>query len=223
QILPPWRHDLMRGHTCVVERPATAVRMAATVALGFWTFCALGSQVHSQAPQTGSQRSNSDGQPARELKPKRGGQTNKPNAFQGYTLVFPLQSTKTFLIDMQGKVVRTWQSRYTPGQEAYLLANGHLLRSAKLSDAEALFAGPAQGGRVQEFTWDGKLVWNFKFHNEKQLQHHAITPLPNGNVLMIVWERKTSQEAIDAGVKPELTGNTDMLVDSLIEVKPKGM
>jgi hypothetical protein len=149
-------------------------------------------------------------------------QTHKPNAFQGYTLVFPLQSTKTFLIDMQGKVVQTWQSRYAAGQEAYLLENGHLLRAAKVSDDEALFAGAAQGGRVQEFTWDGKLVWDFKFHNAKQLQHHAITPMPNGNVLLIVWERKTAQEAIEAGAKPALTGNTDMLVDSLIEVKPKG-
>jgi hypothetical protein len=150
-------------------------------------------------------------------------QINKPIGFQGYTLVFPLQSTKTFLIDMQGKVVRTWQSRYAARQDAYLLENGHLLRSAKLSDFEALFAGAAQGGRVQEFTWDGKLVWNFKFHNEKQLQHHAITPMPNGNVLLIVWERKTAKEAIEAGVKPALAGNTDMLADSIIEVKPKGL
>jgi hypothetical protein len=137
-------------------------------------------------------------------------------------LVFPLQSSKTYLIDMQGKVVRTWQSRYAAGQDAYLLENGHLLRSAKLSDEEALFAGAAQGGRVQDFTWDGKLVWDFKFHNEKQLQHHAITRMPNGNVLLIVWERKTPKEAIAAGVKAELAGSTDVLVDSIIEVRPTG-
>jgi len=151
----------------------------------------------------------------------RGLQVNKPKAFQGYTLVFPLLSTKTFLIDMQGKVVRTWQSKYTAGQDAYLLENGHLLRSANLSDDEAWFAGAAQGGRVQEFDWEGKLVWDFKCHNERQLQHHAITPMPNGNVLMIVWQKKTAKETIEAGLKPGLAGN--MLVDSILEVRPKGM
>lgn len=172
--------------------------------------------------------------PAGARQPLRGGpaavgpgtkssvQVNKPAAFQGYTLLFPLLSTKTYLLDMQGKVVRTWQSRYTAGQDAYLLPNGHLLRSAKLADGEAFFAGPAQGGRVQEFTWDGQLVWDFKFHNEKQLQHHAITPMPNGNVLLTVWERKTAKEASEAGVKVGSAGDSEMLVDSIIEVKPKG-
>src|SRR5262249_45240304 len=147
---------------------------------------------------------------------------NKPKAFPGYTLVFPLLSTKTYLIDMQGHLVRTWDSKYAPGQEAYLLDNGHLLRPAKLREGEALFAGAGGGGRVQEFTWEGQLVWDYKFHNEKQIQHHAITPMPNGNVMLLVWERKTAKEAIDAGVKPELAGSGEMLVDSLVEVQPAG-
>src|SRR5262249_38224374 len=156
-------------------------------------------------------------------KQKLGVQINKPNAFQGYTLVFPLQSTKTYLIDMQGRVVHTWESKTGPGQEAYLLENGQLLRPANLGDNEAFFAGASQGGRVQEFTWDGKLLWDFKFHNEKQIQHHAITRMPNGNILLIVWERKTPREAIEAGVKQEFADRGEMLVDSLYEVKPKGM
>ncbi len=213
----------MGKRTYVAVRSLLAVRTAAAIALGIWMLGTEVSPVHSQTPQTTRQGSQNKDQLAREANPPRGVQINKPNAFQGYTLVFPLQSTATYLIDMQGKVVRTWQSRYSPGQEAYLLENGHLLRAAKLSDAEALFAGPAQGGRVQEFTWDGKLVWDFKFHNERQIQHHAITPMPNGNVLLIVWERKTPKEAIEAGVKPEQAGDTDILVDSIIEVKPKGL
>jgi hypothetical protein len=126
------------------------------------------------------------------------------------------------LLDMQGRVVRTWESKYTAGQDAYLLPNGHLLRAARLSENEAFFAGAGAGGRIQEFTWEGKLVWDFKFHNDKQIQHHAITPMPNGNVLLVVWERKTAEEAVAAGVKPELAGTGDMLVDSLVEIEPSG-
>ncbi len=81
--------------------------------------------------------------------------------------------------------------------------------------------GPAPGGRVQEFTWDGEIVWDFKFFNEKQLPHHDITHMPNGNVMMIVWDRKTPDEAIKAGRLPNLVG-THLLPDSLVEIKPTG-
>jgi hypothetical protein len=170
-------------------------------------------------------RSSADNPPAKSVdaKSQPGVVVNGSKASPGYTLVFPLSSTKTYLIDMQGRVVRRWQSRYMAGQDAYLLENGHLLRAADLAENEAYFAGASKGGRIQEFSWDGKLLWDYRFHNPSQIRHHAITRMPNGNILMIVWERKTPQEAIAAGVKPELAGKTDMLVDALIEVKPAGL
>lgn len=147
---------------------------------------------------------------------------NEPAAFQGYTLVFPLLSTNTYLLDMEGRVVHTWRSKYHPGQEAYLLENGHLLRPAKVSDDEARFAGAGGGGRVQEFTWDGELVWDYKFHDEQKTQHHGITRLPNGNVLLIVWERKSVEDSIAAGVNPAAAANGEILVDAIYEVRPEG-
>jgi Spy/CpxP family protein refolding chaperone len=69
---------------------------------------------------------------------------------------------------------------------------------------------------------DGELVWDFKFFNDKQLPHHDITRLPNGNVLMIVWDKKTAKEASAAGRRPELLGEGHLLPDSLVEVKPTG-
>lgn len=146
---------------------------------------------------------------------------NLPRAFPGYTLVAPLLSTNTFLVDMRGGIVRVWESDYTAGQIAYLLENGHLLRAGQLHREERLIAGPAAGGHLQEFTWDGELIWDFTFHNEKQVPHHDFTRLPNGNVLLIVWEMKTAEETIQAGRDPESVDG-DWLVDSLIEIKPTG-
>ena len=94
---------------------------------------------------------------------------NRPKAFPGYILVAPVLSTKTHLMDMQGRDVHTWQSTSAAGEVACLLENGHLLRACQLSPDERLFGCPQAGGRVQEFTWDGDLVWDFKFHNEKQI------------------------------------------------------
>jgi Arylsulfotransferase (ASST) len=162
-----------------------------------------------------------EARPGTRPAPGLGLQLNDPGAFQGYTLVAPLNSTKTRLIDMEGRVVHTWESKYTAGQDAYLLENGHLLRAATLNDSERHFATAGQGGRVQEFDWDGNLVWDFKFHDDKRVAHHAICRLPNGNVLLIVWEIKTADEAIAAGRRPDKVPDA-WLADSVVEIKPTG-
>ena len=148
---------------------------------------------------------------------------NDPKALQGYTLISPFDSSKTFLLDMQGRVVRSWETGCPPALSAFLLDNGHLMRPGSIGgDARVFGPGPGVGGRIQEFTWDGELVWDFKFYNAKQLPHHDMTRLPNGNVLLIVWDRKTAEEAIAAGRRPEMTGDRHLLPDSLVEIKPTG-
>jgi hypothetical protein len=147
---------------------------------------------------------------------KLGLSINEPKALQGYTLISPFDSTKTFLVDMQGRVVRSWEAGCAPALSAFLLDNGHLVRPGSIGDDARVFGpGPGVGGRIQEFTWDGELVWDFTFYNAKQLPHHDMTRLPNGNVLLIVWDRKTAEEAIAAGRRPEMTGDRHLLPDSL--------
>jgi hypothetical protein len=139
-------------------------------------------------------------------------------AFQGYTLVAPTNSTKTYLIDMAGEVVHTWQSDCFAGQSAYLLGNGHLLRAGRLNPPPPGFGPVVGGGRVQEFAWDGALVWDFKYAKPTQLPHHDLCKLPNGNVLLIVAEQKTAQEAAAAGRKEA----GPLLADCLLEIQPTG-
>jgi hypothetical protein len=144
-------------------------------------------------------------------------------AFPGYNLMAPLTSSRTYLFDMEGRVVRSWESDCSPALCPYLLDNGHVLRGGSIGvEAQVFGPGPGVGGRIQEFTWEGDLVWDFRFFNARQLPHHDITPLPNGNVMMIVWDRKTAKEALAAGRRPELTGDSHLLSDSLLEIKPTG-
>ena len=148
---------------------------------------------------------------------------NDPKALPGYTLISPFDSSKVFLFDMQGRVVNTWETGCPPALSGFLLDNGHLLRPGSIGgDARVFGPGPGVGGRIQEFTWDGQVVWDFKFYSAKQLPHHNMTRLPNGNVLLIVWDRKTAEEAIAAGRRPEMTGDRHFLPDSLVEIKPTG-
>ena len=119
-------------------------------------------------------------EPAKQSAVKLGLSINDPKAFQGYTLLAPMMSTKTYLLDMEGRVVKTWESDCNPALCAYLLEDGHLLRPGSVPQTSFGFA-PGLGGKIQEFTWEGELVWDYRFSNATQYPHHDICRLPNGN------------------------------------------
>ena len=156
-------------------------------------------------------------------KVKLGLSINDPRAFRGYTLLNPMNKKTTYLIDMEGRVVKTWESehnsmhgRVSPGKRPSLPRRRARRRRASLRRRPAVRPGGSRSS-----TWDGEVVWDFKFHNAKQLPHHDAVKLPNGNVLMVVWDKKTADEAIAAGRKKELVSNY-LLPDSILEVKPTG-
>ena len=47
--------------------------------------------------------------------------------------------------------------------------------------------------RIEEYNWEGDLVWEFDYRTDRYAQHHDIQPLPNGNILMLAIERKSIQ------------------------------
>ena len=168
-----------------------------------------------QLPQAFGQPTSAD-----PLKEARDGLTlNKPQAFQGYSLVAPMNSKSSYLIDMEGRIVNEWKSEFTPALSCYLLENGHLLRPG--SETGFGNGGPGAGGRIQEFDWNGELIWDFSFKDSKQRPHHDICRLPNGNILVIATDPKTDKEAIAAGRNPG-TVKGQLLPECILEIKPTG-
>ncbi|MCC6489033.1 MAG: aryl-sulfate sulfotransferase, partial [Candidatus Hydrogenedentes bacterium] len=138
-----------------------------------------------------------------------------------YTLLSTVGSPDAYLLDKQGRIVHQWETNSLPGQTAYLLENGHLLKTgSKNMQGNGVFSGGGAGGVVEEYDWDGQRVWRFEYDSDAHLLHHGLTPLPNGNVLMIAWERKSREEAIAAGRDPSLVGDQGMWPDHIIEVEP---
>ena len=150
----------------------------------------------------------------------RGLRVATPQASPGYVFFNPLLSYMTYLVDVDGRVMHTWEADYESGGGAYLLDNGHLLRGGQEPDPP-VFSGGGQAGRIQEFTWDGELVWEFVFSNKDHLLHHDLAILPNGNVLAIAWEAKTARESVDAGRQPELTPEAGLWPDMIVEFDPQ--
>ncbi len=145
---------------------------------------------------------------------------NRDGAAPGYTLFAPLELERTYLMDMKGKIVHTWKTDTRPGLSEYLLPNGHLLRAGNLELANGFKTGAGAGGRVEELDWDGNLLWRFDYASDTHIQHHDIAPLPNGNVLILAWERKSAEEAIAAGRSPKLLPDAELWPDSVVEYSP---
>ncbi|MCH7908973.1 MAG: aryl-sulfate sulfotransferase [Candidatus Hydrogenedentes bacterium] len=152
---------------------------------------------------------------------ERGLKLHKAGAFDGLNLFTPLEAGTTYLIDNEGRLIHSWESDYRPGQQAYLLPNGNLLRTASFGLAgNGTFHGGGAGYRIEEFTWEGERIWEFVYASDQYLMHHDVEPLPNGNVLILAWEMKTKEEAIAAGRNPEALRDGELWSEHVIEVKP---
>lgn len=140
---------------------------------------------------------------------------------EGYTLFGPTFSTKTYLLDMEGRIVHTWSSIHRQALGIYLLENGYLLRSCS-PHLSLNFISGGYTGHVELLDWNSTVIWQFTHSSDIYRLHNDIEPLPNGNVLMISWEVKTYEEAVAAGCDPRLIQHGEVWSDYIIEVKPNG-
>src|SRR5262249_50244431 len=113
-------------------------------------------------------------EPAPKAK-KRAVVLNGPGSFQGYTLISPMISKKSYLIDMAGNIVGTWEGAGTPALTAYLLPSGNLLRPAAGEVVIRANGGIFPKGRIQEFTWNSEVVWDFAFESNKDIGKRTYT------------------------------------------------
>ncbi len=117
---------------------------------------------------------------------------NTPSSFNGYTLFAPLTNQTTYLIDNCGEEIHSWNSSYRPGNAVYLLEDGNLLRTGNTTNTT--FDAGGSGGIVEMIDWNGNVIWDFTISSSSECQHHDVEYLPNGNILAIVWDSKSSTE-----------------------------
>ena len=82
-----------------------------------------------------------------------------------------------------------------------------------------------EGGRIEEYNWNDSLVWSMDYSTSTYMQHHDIKKLPNGNIIMLVVEKKVMSDIIAAGFdtskfQPDVRQNGFMLPDCIIEIQP---
>lgn len=155
--------------------------------------------------------------------PKIGVSQKTDQIAPGYTLISPISTNKVFLLNNDGLVVHYWETDRNPGQSAYLLEDGTLVRGGKVKNFFQFPATTGSGGSIQKYDWDGNLIWDFTSSSAYRMSHHDIEPLPNGNVLCIVWESYLREIAEKAGRDGNRLNGDVLWFEAIFELKPKGL
>jgi hypothetical protein len=159
---------------------------------------------------------------AQEIGPKDlGTRTNTKGATPGFTLVAPFEQQYTYLVDLDGRVAKSWRTSTRPGLSQQLTADGVLVRAGNLEMRGAFAAGQGAGGRIEALSWEGQPLWQQDFADNEQMQHHEIDVMPNGNVLAIIWERVPEAEALAAGRAPKFLPDDELWPDKIVEYDPR--
>jgi len=160
------------------------------------------------------------------------------DAFEGYTLFTPFVvgggvgggagSATTYLKDNNLYNVQTWNHSNGAASMPYLIQgdepgweNTLLVYPYRVNNPTMETGGV--GGAFEVLNWNGDFIWGYTLSNSDYQHHHDIEPLPNGNILMIAWEKKTSTEAYAAG-RTSLNNNplNQMWSSSIFEIQHNG-
>ena len=147
--------------------------------------------------------------------------------FEGMTLFSPIQAGgggggnfTTFLIDNDLDVINSWNHPRGIASTAYLMEDSILVYLYRVQNPTMTAGGV--GGGLSKYNWAGELLWYYEFANDTYQHHHDIEPLLNGNILVIVWERKTASEANDVGRQSIDNSLNEMWAEAILEIEPVG-
>jgi len=161
-----------------------------------------------------------------QIKGKRGGTglraCDHDRAFPEYTLFAPQSGGgKVYLINLEGKVLHSWQMPYPPGNYGYLTDRGTLLYNGKtLEDSDRFLSTVAwKGGAVLEADWNGRVLWEVNHPDH----HHDGIRLRNGNVMLICLARLPDEFARKIqGGRPGTEHKGEIYADRLVEMTTAG-
>ncbi|MFC1760991.1 DUF1566 domain-containing protein [Planctomycetota bacterium] len=145
--------------------------------------------------------------------PTETGYWNAEQAYNGYTLFGARGGT--YLIDMEGRVVRTWSSMRTNPR---FLENGNILDSST--------DDPSRGGGFIEVDWDDQVVWSYTDTRSDYALHHDFVRIFNKQLgayttLYIANRSITQDQCLAAGCDPSRKYNGAQM-DAIVEVDMDG-
>ena len=135
----------------------------------------------------------------------------------GVTLIDPGYRMPFYLINNDKEVIGEFSGDYYSFMQ--LLPNGNILGSSNMY-SDTFRDGGGNTGCIEEYRPDGSLVYRLALATDDYIHHHDLEKLPNGNILAVIWERISSDQAIELGRNPELAPEDGLWIDGIVEVDP---
>jgi hypothetical protein len=137
---------------------------------------------------------------------------DKSKAYNGYTLFG--SGGKTYLIDMEGQVIHTWNI----GTNPRFTDSGNLL--------DAAGGNPSNSNIWKELDWNGNVKWQYTETRSTYHAHHDFAKIYNpkfGDSTFIYIANKdlTSEQCLNAGCDPA-NNYTGAQMDAVVEVDRNG-
>jgi len=141
--------------------------------------------------------------------------------FEGYTLysTYNTIQNSSILISNNEDVIQAWVHENGPASMPYLMPDSSIIYPYRVPNPSMI--APGVGGGIQRIDWNGTIIWDYLFSDSLYQHHHDIEILPNGNVLILVWERKSDIEAYSVGRQTIESVLNEMWVPAILELEPE--
>lgn len=134
-----------------------------------------------------------------------------------YLLVNDALNNRVYLMDKEAAILHEWELQTGLGNDCVLLHNGELLALLEDEAPQINFGGFA--GKLQMVNPDNSIEWEHTISDNTMISHHDVEMLPNGNIIILVWMKKTAEEAQENG----FNFNYDIYPESVFELDPESM
>ena len=144
--------------------------------------------------------------------------------YDGMTIYSPTSGNGalvTHLVNNDMTTINSWNHTNGAASMPYLLKDSTLIYPYRVSNPSMNSGGV--GGGISKYSWEGDLLWSYEFANDIYQHHHDVEPLPNGNILIIVWERKTIAQSIAAGRESLNNSLNEIWSEAVLELEPVGL
>ncbi len=137
----------------------------------------------------------------------------------GVVKIEPVAADESWLIDNNKEIVATFAGDYYSSL-AQFMPDGSRIVAGDLHTDVFVGAG-GSNGCIEEYAADGSLTWRMNLSTDEYISHHDFARLENGNILAIVWEKVSTDEAVSQGRDPEQVAESgEFWYDAVIEVNP---
>ena len=108
-------------------------------------------------------------------------------------------SSKTYLINNSYNKVNIWEHESSAIGIPHINSDGSIIIQFKSPDHSFGNTRGPIGGIFKMIDWSGNTLWEYDFYNNSFHPHHDFEVLPNGNILVLGWEKIAYSDAINAG------------------------